>query len=398
MILFEKIYIHIGLPKTGSTAIQNCMEELSRAGKLRAVSYPVLGAERGEQLIQSGNGAAIAKILAPDITPSFCASHLQDAFAALVDTADSSRKVLLISSEIFSSASAERVKYFKELLFEKSKNIELIICARPLNEMCYSHYHQAVKRHGYSLGYGCDWFSQFINESLFPRLQSVDQWDVTGSVLEYKKDQLLHDFLALIGEDVRLAHPLEGQRINRSLTQEELILLLQINAVFQSEPLSMRISDSWIHARPQLLSMESLHDTAALLALFHQKYSSLKGSIKGDAVKEVIAIIGSGGEDESTLSNNGQVKTSIDSAFQSDHLIPVALGEIKKFMNLEADLGAYTCQLNSTREAFEPIHYLLLNRDVLATGVDPVVHYREFGKAEGRPSAFNLTSMPWGKL
>ena len=77
---------------------------------------------------------------------------------------------------------------------------------------------------------------------------------------------------------------------------------------------------------------------------------------------------------------------------QSDELLLMALDEIKHFMGLEAELGAYTNQLKVTKEAFDPVHYLLLNRDVLAAGVDPVLHYKEFGVAEGRDSAYSLTS------
>lgn len=181
--MFEKIYIHIGLPKTGSTAVQNCMEALSRAGELSVVSYPTFGAERGEQSIQSGNGAAIAELLAPDITPVFCVVRLQEVFCELIAACEPSKDIVLISSEVFFSASAERFLHFKELLLKSSKNIELVICARSLSEICYSSYHQVVKRHGYALGYGSEWFSQFIDNLLCSRLQSVEQWGISVGCL-----------------------------------------------------------------------------------------------------------------------------------------------------------------------------------------------------------------------
>lgn len=393
--MFEKIYIHIGLPKTGSTAVQNCMEALSRAGELSVVSYPTFGAERGEQSIQSGNGAAIAELLAPDITPVFCVVRLQEIFCELIAACEPSKDIVLISSEVFFSASAERFLQFKELLLKSAKDIELIMCARSLNEICYSSYHQVVKRHGYALGYSSDWFSQFVDDLLCSRLQSVEQWDIVGKVLEYRKDQLLYDFLGLIGEDVALAKRFDARRVNRSLTKEELELLLKINAVFGSESLSMRISDSWLRARPEVLSVESLHDTAALYELFDQKYSSFKSSFSNEAVKKVIEIIGFNDGDESPLNVAARLtsNSSDNGISQGNYLLSLALSEIKRFLGLDAALGAYIGQFNATQEAFDPIHYLLLNRDVLAEGVDPVLHYKEFGKAEGRSSAFNLTGI-----
>lgn len=221
-----------------------------------------------------------------------------------------------------------------------------------------------------------------------------------GRVLEYNKDQLLYGFLGLIGEDVALAKRFDARRVNRSLTKEELELLLKINAVFGSEPLSMRISDSWLRARPEVLSVGSLHDTAALYELFDQKYSSLKFSFSNEAVIKVIESIGFNGADENALNVAARLGSDSngDGVSQVDYLLSLALSEIKRFLGLDAALGAYTGQFNATQEAFDPIHYLLLNRDVLVAGVDPVLHYKEFGKAEGRSSAFNLTGIFSGNL
>lgn len=390
--MFEKIYIHIGLPKTGSTAIQNCMEALSRAGELKVVSYPVFGAERDWQSIESGNGAAIAELLAPDITPEFCAVRLQEAFYELLGACEPSSRVLVISSEHFFSAAAERFLLFKELLLKHAVDIELIMCARPLSEMCYSAYHQFVKRHGCSLSYGSEWFSIFVGDLLFSRFESIGQWGVDGSVVRYKKQGLLGDFLSVIGEESNLAARFENRRVNRSLTESELDLMLKINAVFESKPLSMRISDRWIYARPEVSSFETVHDVGALYELFHLEVSARKDLYKIEAVRKLIEILGFGsddGNDQSVCVGGGAGNKEA----QSDELLLMALDEIKHFMGLEAELGAYTNQLKVTKEAFDPVHYLLLNRDVLAAGVDPVWHYKEFGAAEGRVSAYNLTNI-----
>ncbi len=398
--MFEKIYIHIGLPKTGSTAIQNCMEALSRAGELSVVSYPVFGAERCEQSIQSGNGAAIAELLAPDITPVFCTARLQKVFTELLDVSDLSKKILIVSSEIFFSAAVERFLYFKNLLMMNSKSIELLMCARPLNEICYSSYHQVVKRHGYTRGYGSEWFSEFVDDLLSSKLTSVQQWGVPGKVIEYRKGALLNDFLKLIGEDASLATRFEDRRVNRSLTQKELDLLLQIDTVFKNELLSMRISDRWIHARPQVNKLESVHDAEALYTIFAQKLSLIDRSFTSESIRKTLAIIQSGGSNQSVgcLASAATSNSLDDDDLQSDNLLLMALSEVKDFLNLDSALGAYTGLMTPTKEAFDPIHYLLLNRDVLAAGVDPVLHYKEFGKIEGRSAAFNVTDVIFGKL
>lgn len=390
--MFEKIYVHIGLPKTGSTAIQNCMEALSRAGELKVVSYPVFGTDRGWQSIESGNGAAIAELLAPDITPEFCAVRLQETFSELLDACEPSSRVLLISSEHFFSAATERFLLFKDLLLKHAAHVELIMCVRKLSDISYSSYHQSVKRHGCSLVYGADWFSFFVDD-VFSKLERIDAWGMVGSVLPYKKQGLLNDFLGLIGEDAALGDQFESRRVNRSLTAGELDLLIKINSVFESEPLSMRISDHWIYARPEVASVEIEHDTVALYELFNLKASTLEGSFSSEEVRKVIDIIGFGGGDDLGAGGGEGELSAEKKEDQFDELLLMALVEIKAFMGLEAELGVYTNQLKKTKEAFDPVHYLLLNRDVLVAGIDPVLHYKKFGVAEGRNSAYNLTSI-----
>jgi len=70
----------------------------------------------------------------------------------------------------------------------------------------------------------------------------------------------------------------------------------------------------------------------------------------------------------------------------------MALEEIAKLSKPDQDIRRYTRSLTPTREAFDPVHYLLLNRDVLAAGVDPVTHYRQSGRRKGRYSAYSTVS------
>lgn len=65
------------------------------------------------------------------------------------------------------------------------------------------------------------------------------------------------------------------------------------------------------------------------------------------------------------------------------------LRELYSFRGLKKIVG----KLGKTEQHFDPVHYLLINPDVLEAGVDPWKHYCEYGKKEGRDAAF-ISSEP----
>lgn len=60
------------------------------------------------------------------------------------------------------------------------------------------------------------------------------------------------------------------------------------------------------------------------------------------------------------------------------------LHELCAFRYLKETAGA----LEPTGEGFDPVHYLLINPDVMAIGMDPVEHFYRFGKKEGRLTSY----------
>lgn len=396
LIMFEKIYVHIGLPKTGTSYIQSCMEALSRDGVLESIAYPVQGGSKEFHSIQSGNGQVIAETLDSGITPLFDFSKLETAISELLQACVEPRRALLISSEVFWSAEPERFSVFKKLLLKHADAVELIACARPIEELCHSSYHQLVKRAGCSLQYGGDFFHIFCDD-LFARLKTLDVYFSEGQVLLYKKQGLLEDFLQILGEERYLAGRFQNQTVNRSLTQEEINLLTRINAVFHSEPLSAMISDRWIYARPEVPSVDLNGDDVHLFSIFNGMLQSAGFTFESVPVRRIIDVLLRGAVKRSEAEyQDNMLLLSQQSGGQAEYageLLVLALDEIKKFLVSGERIKQYAAGLQPTKEAFDPVHYLLLNRDVLDAGIDPILHYQGFGRSEGRFSAYNWTSL-----
>jgi hypothetical protein len=395
--MFRKIIIHAGLHKTGTSYIQNCLDALSRNGQLIHTSYPILNDNSEFAGIQSGNGEAIAFQLLEEMVPDFSEEAVNGLTETLINESDSGRSTLLISSEHFCNASPQRFKYFLHVLSGYSTKIEIVVFTRPLLGLCQSSYHQQVKRHSLSIPYGSMFYSQFCQE-LVRRVGVIGLLSEQAYVhsLNYKDRNLLSELLVLLGEDIALESQFNNQIVNRSLTAKELNLLRTINSVFKSDILSTRISDRWIYAQPAATSHSEHASLDDLMRIFNETISEHKSKLDFDACRVMIDNLLQ--EDVSLSAANDKKDSEPAQEYNEgeapsvDSLLLMALEEVSKFTHLERSLVQQTRNFKPTKDVFDPVHYLLLNRDVLAAGVDPVKHFKSFGFKEDRFTGYSYVS------
>lgn len=384
--MFNKIYLHVGLPKTGTSYLQNALDALSRSGLLLHTSYPVLNNDNDHTHIQSGNGEAIAFQLLAEEAPDFCTHTILRLTENILAAADHSKANLLISSEHFSDADPARMLYFLDILSAHCASVEVLLFVRPVDRLCHSRYHQEVKRHAESRAYGADFFQAFC-EKLLRQVESIGSLPCAVHLFDYKTRGLLATLLAFLGEDPELQVPFTDQTVNRSLTENELRLLRQINALFKRPHLSTRISDRWIYANPQARSKVEGADRQQLFTVLREMISErgerVAAPICQALLERLLPAVGA-----LQVVERERQETSPDDQSRAEDLLEMALEEISRSMSMEEKVGEYAKQLVPTRDIFDPVHYLLINRDVLAAGVDPVQHFKQFGRNEGRFSAF----------
>ncbi|SDP55295.1 hypothetical protein [Ectopseudomonas guguanensis] len=385
--MFNKIYLHIGLPKTGTSYLQNALDALSREGELLRTSYPVLNTCEDHTRIQSGNGEAIAFQLLVEKVPDFCVQTVARLTAELLAKADQSKANLLISSEHFSNADPERMVHVLDILKAHAISVEVLVFVRPIDRLCYSRYHQEVKRHAESRVYGAEFFESFSSHML-QQVELIGNLPCVTHIFDYKAGGLLAVLLEFLGEDSGLHVPFTDQTVNRSLTELELKLLRQINAIFKKPELSTRISDRWIYANPQAPSMVDNTDPEQLVVVLRQLISEQGERFAAPVclamLERLLAVTGGA---RSTEENKSEAVPVVQPDI--DGLMQMALEEIFNSMHIEEQVSEYAKQLLPTRDVFDPVHYLLLNRDVLAAGVDPILHFKQFGRKEGRFSSFS---------
>jgi hypothetical protein len=208
----KRIMVHIGPPKTGSSAIQKWLNE--NKGLLLANGYFYPSHTMDENGISSGNFRTIL-----DVSSDRKSSFNRKRFEALLDEfLQSSSHTLLLSSEYF-------IGHVQNIL-EVTKNVLFIAYVRPPIEFVESIYNQSIKRHGQTdiialrnkLAAGAiDKIITLHNEFGGEHFKLRAYSETAGF---YKS--IIHDFCEAIEFDVPANTISKDERVNRSYSFEVL--------------------------------------------------------------------------------------------------------------------------------------------------------------------------------
>jgi len=147
----KKLWIHAGMPKNGSSALQVFFAQ--NIEKLRKVDVDYLllsninDAKSGA--ISSGNGALLARSLLAQTHEAYYEDKNNELYNKLIKLIKNSESNnLLISSEFFSVIPLHRIEKLKKELLEINVTLKFIYYVREQTQFLMSSYMQRVKRHG----------------------------------------------------------------------------------------------------------------------------------------------------------------------------------------------------------------------------------------------------------
>ncbi len=384
--LLDTIYLHAGLPKTGSSFIQDGMHALSQAGLLARVGYPLATPELG-----TGNGTAIARELIFTNPAQTTTERLQACIQDILQANDSAASDLLISSEDLCYADVEKFTRLKQVLLGHAKSVKLVVAIRPLKAWSHSVYLQLVKAHALAADYDATWLQAHTADFLF-YFRNLDRFNVDTISFRYQENSLLRRFLGLIGENEDLASKVPDTLVNRSLSAEELSVVRAINGVFGDESLCRMVSDElvghWPDRRGARFPAYREADFQRFSTDLVRQLDRFPGPVM-DSVKEILF------EDvQPPLPLEPPPDATAPDTLATAE-VEIALCAIRSFFEARTDdvsshrkLLDYAAGLERTESCFDPVHYLLMHPDVLRAGSDPWQHYRQHGRGEGRKSAY----------
>ncbi|MEM0333390.1 MAG: hypothetical protein QXX30_02925 [Candidatus Aenigmatarchaeota archaeon] len=224
----QKFYLHIGFPKTGSSALQHWLHNNNDLLLRLGIYYPTFGAPPLKPSQQTvGNGGLLINLLHTSRHNEFhrFLSKLKE---------DAKGLNILISSERFHELRLRHIVYLKELI--KNMEMELVVIAyiRDIYEWSFSRYKQVVRNHLFS-----ESFRDFALSIDIPGIfSSIQAWSTIFPdirVLHYDtvKSYLLESFLSAIDLDISMIKNRELPISNRSLTLEETVIMREINKILK---------------------------------------------------------------------------------------------------------------------------------------------------------------------
>lgn len=283
--------LHIGIPKTGSSAIQSALARNVDALRARGVLYPespsVAAARAGR--ISSGNALAIGKLLE---VPALANRSLDTAGVyPEIRRAHAEGLDLVYSSETLVGASDTALASFLAEVERIGYTPRIAIYLRSVAGLAVSSYHQQVKRNRYTGS-----FSGFLQgfratplrvvmrlqQTLDPALLRVRNYDGV-------RDDLVRDFFVHVLElDSIEGLELTNPRINRSMTPFEIALLREMNGVLDSDRLGIIASDALIYGDQEAGYRHRI--TREDLALLRREFMPLVRRINAAGVVPPLAI------------------------------------------------------------------------------------------------------------
>ena len=250
------LILHIGAPKTGTSAIQSALArnvETLRARGIEYPDFPSLEIARANR-ITSGNGVPLAKLLGFNAGDQVKTDHLLDEISGAFRTG----RDLLYSSEMLSSVEVKKAHAFRDQVASMGYKLKIIVYVRAIADHALSIYHQWIKQLAAPRGSFADYVRNGYSKHSQRRALdlSVEGFGADAIMVrnyDAAKERLVEDFFV---EALGLASidglTIENAWINRSLTDTELALMRAMNPLFANPNQARFASDSMLYGEPNL--------------------------------------------------------------------------------------------------------------------------------------------------
>lgn len=260
------LWLHIGLPKTGSSAIQAYLRQNRQALSDTGVFYaPAPKEDDDDWRISSGNGVRLARHLS-GVSASELAgdSDPVKGFARRFISGD--HPLSLVSSEGLAGADRARLARFRaEGVGDRP--VRVLALVRDVYGHAQSAWRQAIKRGGYDGDFASFCRDRYkVGQGVALSIWAHEFGAEAMEVIHYDSiaGDLIPQFLAAMGVSTPPAAP--PPLVNRSLTINESAVLAACNRIHGgSHDLARRLSDHLIYRHPERTGARIVDEAAAAL-------------------------------------------------------------------------------------------------------------------------------------
>lgn len=383
----KKLILHIGFPKTGSSALQSFLSASVARLEHAGVHYPN---PEPQSYIEKGlcSGNVVQLLYALDyVDRTRGRVKFEEDFARLfdrmVDSAlNSAQPCTLFSGEVFSQFPEQHVA----LLAERTRELEVSVVAfvrDPFDYVCSS-WKQRVKRSG-----ECSSFAQDVEAR--SREGSIEMLDGFGNFARHFKDfrvinydhekkDVIAAFMKTSGIDLpaeQSAAPKRERVFNKSLSASQANLVTQVNREFGGSPIGALFVEYLLRQPSE--GRDTFYDRAThalLLETYRETLARINARLPDD---RPLATCTRDSADTPDLIAAQDIRHLLGFFRQTLRYKP-RLSPLRKLLNLILRLRWPRLPMN-----FDPAAYALLNPDLKHRGIALYAHYVERGREEGRP-------------
>lgn len=266
----DRLFLHIGLTKTGSSAIQSWLSANSEALAEIDVSYADLVPEAKLGNVGSGNGEHIVRFLrikdrGPEMTDRRLGREIRRTYFDGMPNA-------IVSAEVMTNAAAPRIRRLQRALAGLGVEVIVVAYVRSIYDHFWSWYQQLIKRSGYHSALA-DFAAAYPNV----QVDALRRWggafdDIRVVNYDTFKDSLIESFALACELELPDGIDTSVARINRSLSAPERGLLIEVNRQAAERGLEFRalLSDAVIYANPETEAAFVYNDE--VVELLREKY------------------------------------------------------------------------------------------------------------------------------
>ena len=238
----KKLFIHIGLSKTGTSAIQSWLSLNVNSLAKQGVDYADLSPAAKKGKITSGNGVLLFNACK--------AENYAEVERLILDVYFKQNKVAIISSEALQNIPPLAVTKIADICKKNGIDVTVVAYIRSVYECIYSNYLQGIKRHGATKFFGEQQDFSYRAQMRFLK----NYFDVFGNDLcvhnyDHEKGNIFQSFSNLIGINFSKTE-VKNKKVNRSLTFTEGEVLREMNCLHHGL-FSTAISDYLISKYPE---------------------------------------------------------------------------------------------------------------------------------------------------
>lgn len=223
------LYLHIGLPKTGTSFLQACLHSF-QANNLNLNFFYPPHTIKNYKIPSSGNGIELFEIIK---------NKRSEDLANLIKSFFLNHNLVFISSEQLSTLEDTDTDFLYKSLKPLGINIITIIFIRDLYDFFWSGYSQTVKRGGETRSF----YKNALQRK--PLLNKPSQFETIGKVIvkKYSKEKdIFQDLFSELGLISGNFGEFKFQKINQALTVTQLNFVRLLNIIFPVSVVS-RIAD-----------------------------------------------------------------------------------------------------------------------------------------------------------